>query len=151
MRGNSIVMNFLALICCVGIVAAAPLASDPPRKLIETYSYPTSWESDMAALDLLSNVLHENTDATGLVFVYGSNRELATNIDRRMRCFETYMTDRRGIPSNRIRILGVGYRQRATIELWVVPRGAEAPKPTPMLGREDVRPTRRGTRYRCDN
>jgi hypothetical protein len=132
------------------VVAAATIVSEP-RKLIDIYSYPTAWESDMGALDLLSNTLRDDTKASGVVFVYGSNGELATNVDRRIRCFETYMTDRRGIPSNRIRVLRGGYRQHAAIELWAVPSGGTAPKPTPTLGREDVKPAKRGTRYRCDN
>jgi hypothetical protein len=151
MRGNSIVMKFLASICWVMIVAGATLASDPPRKLIETRSYPTGWEADMGALDLLSNALQNEPGTTGIIFVYGANRELATNVQRRIRCFETYMTNRRGVPSNRIRVLHGGYRQHATIELWVVASGAEAPTPKPTLGREDVRPAKHGTRYRCDN
>ena len=151
MRGNSIVMKSLTSICWLVIAATFTLASDSPRKLVETLSYPTGWEADMGALDLLSKALEDEPGTTGIIFVYGANRELAVNVQRRIRCFETYMTDRRDIPSNRIRVLRGGYRQHATIELWVVPSGAEAPKPTPTLGREDVRPTKRGARYRCDN
>jgi hypothetical protein len=133
------------------IVAGATLASDPSRKLIETRSYPNSWEADMGALDLLAKTLQEESGATGVIFVYGSNREVYVNVDRRIRCFENYMTLRRGVPSARLRVMIGGYRKHATIELWVVPSGAESPKKTPTLGREDVRPTRRGPRYRCAN
>src|SRR5260370_23320434 len=151
MRGKSIVMSSLAVICWVVIAATVTLASDPPRKLVETRSYPNGWEADMGALDLLSKTLQDETGTTGVIFVYGSNRELASNVERRIRCYENYMTERRGIPSNRIRVLRGGYRQHATIELWVVPSGAQAPGKTPTLGREDVKPARRGTRYRCNN
>jgi hypothetical protein len=150
MRGNSILMKLLTSICWVVILTAVAVASDPPRKLIETRSYPNGWEADMGALDLLSKTLQDETGATGVIFVYGSNRELAENVDRRIRCFENYMTQRRGIPSDRIRVMIGGYRKHATIELWVVPTGAQAPKQTPTLGREDVRPARRGIRYRCN-
>ena len=151
MRGNSIVMKFLALACWVTIAAATAFATDPPRKLAETRSYPTGWEADMGALDLLSKALHDEPDTTGVIFVYGSNRELASNVDRRIRCFQTYMTDRRGVPANRIRVMRGCYRRHAIIELWAVSPGSEAPKPTPTLGREDVKPAKHGTRYRCDN
>jgi hypothetical protein len=151
MRGNSIVMKSLVVICWVVIAATVALASDSPRKLAETRSYPNGWEADMGALDLLSNALHDEPNATGVIFVYGSNRELAENVDRRMRCFENYLTHRRGIPSNRIRIMIAGYRKHAMIELWVVPAGAQPPQKSPTLGREDVKPAMRGTRYRCNN
>ena len=128
MRGNLIVMKFLALVCWVAIAAATTLASDPPRKLIETRSYPNGWEADMGALDLLAKTLQDEIGATGIIFVYGANREVAENVERRIRCFENYMIQRRGIPSNRIRVMIGGYRKHATIELWLVPSGAEAPK-----------------------
>ena len=151
MRGNSIVKRFLGCVCWLVIVASFMQASEPPRKLIDTRSSPTGWEADMGALDLLSNALHGEPTATGVIFVYGSNRELAENVDRRMHCFENYLTQRRGIPSNRIRVMIGGYRKHAMIELWVVPEGAQPPQKSPTLGREDVKPARRGTRYRCNN
>ncbi len=132
-------MKFLALVCWVTIAVAATPVSDPPRKLIETRSYPNGWEADMGALDFLAKTLQDEVVATGIIFVYGANREVAENVERRLHCFENYMTQRRGIPSNRIRVMTGGYRKHATIELWLVPSGAETPKKTPTLGREDVR------------
>ena len=146
-----IVMKVLVFICCVVVGAGVALASNPARKLVEIRSYPNAWESDMGALDLLANTLQDEVGATGIIFVYGANREFYQNIDRRIHCFENYMTQRRGIPADRVRVMVGGYRKHATIELWLVPSGAEVPKKTPTLGREDVRPAKRGTRYRCDN
>jgi hypothetical protein len=151
MRGNSIVMKSLAVICWVVIAATFTLAAEPPRRLAETRSYPNGWEADMGALDLLSTTLLDETGTTGVIFVYGSNRELAGNVERRIRCYENYLTERRGVPSPRIRVITGGYRQHAMIELWVVPSGAKPPDKTPTLGREDVKPARRGTKYRCNN
>ena len=65
MRGNSIVMKFLALACWVAITAVVTLASDPPRKIIEARSYAKGWEADMGALDLLAKTLQDETGTTG--------------------------------------------------------------------------------------
>jgi hypothetical protein len=151
MRGNVIVMKVLALICCAVVAAVVTLASEPARKLVEARSSPNGWESDMGYLDLLAKTIQDEDGAAGIIFVYGGNDEVAQNDDRRIRCFEEYMTQRRGIPADRIRVMVGGYREHATIELWLVPSGAELPKKTPTLGREDVRPKKRGTKYRCDN
>lgn len=104
----------------------------------------------MGALDLLSNALHDDTATTGIIFVYGAKRDRRGNVERRVTCMENYMIQRRGIPSNRIRVLQGGYRQHATIELWVVPSGLQAPKPTPTLRRDHVTLTKRGERYTCN-
>jgi hypothetical protein len=37
----------------------------------------------------------------------------------------------RGFPSRRIRTINGGYRDEPSLELWVVPKGSDAPKPTP--------------------
>ena len=132
------------------IATAATLLSDVPRKIVETRSYPTGWEADMGALDLLSKTLQEETGTTGVVFVYGAKRDLRKNVERRIQCMNDYVTHRRGIPSNRIRVLSGGYRKHATIELWVVPRDANAPTPTPTLRPKDVIFKRRGVPYGCN-
>lgn len=53
-----------------------------------------------------------------------SHRLIRTNVKRRIGCFTKYMTQRRGIPANRIRVMSGGYRKDVTIELRLVPNGA---------------------------
>jgi hypothetical protein len=71
MHGNSIVMKLIGLICLLAMATSGISATGIPRKLINERSYPNSWKADMSALDLLSNALHEDVNATGIVFVYG--------------------------------------------------------------------------------
>jgi hypothetical protein len=143
-------MKLIASICLAFVATSAILASGLPRKLLEKRSYDHGWESDMGALDLLSNTLHDETDTTGLILVYGAKRGLRGDVERRIGCMKNYMTQRRGIPSDRIRVLRGGYRQEATIELWVVPTGAAAPTATPTLRPRDIRFKKRGLKYTCD-
>ncbi len=44
---------------------------------------------------------------------------------------KNYLDNRGGIPPERIKAIFGGYRQDTAVELWIVPEGAEAPKPAP--------------------
>ena len=48
------------------------------------------------------------------------------------------LVNRYGIPADRIKIIFGGYRQFTTIDLWVVPPGAEQPIPTPDYEEADT-------------
>ena len=150
MRGNSIIVKSLAGSCFVLVVAAVAAASIDARKLWEGRSYTRGWEADMGVLDLLSNSLHEDASAAGVIFVYGAKRDARGNVERRVSCMEDYMVHRRGIPTHRIRVLRGGYREHASIELWVVPSGSQSPHPTPTLRRNEVTFAKRGPRYTCN-
>jgi hypothetical protein len=143
-------MKSVGLVCLLAVATLAVFASGVPRKLINERSYPNGWEADMGALDLLSNALDDDVDATGIVFVYGARRGLRSDVKQRITCMENYLTQRRGVPANRIRVLSGGHRAHTMIELWVVPRGANAPTATPTVQPNNVTFIKRGSRYRCD-
>ncbi|MCA1636719.1 MAG: hypothetical protein LC802_24410 [Acidobacteria bacterium] len=50
-----------------------------------------------------------------------------------------YLVDTRGFDANRLVIINGGYREKWMAELWIVPKGANPPKPTPTLQAKDVR------------
>lgn len=55
------------------------------------------------------------------------------------------------IPTARVRVYDGGFREKAAFEFWIVPDGAEAPRPTPTVDRREIvyprttTPTRRTT------
>jgi len=52
-----------------------------------------------------------------------------------------------GLPAARISASDGGFREQPAFEVWIVPDGAEAPRPTPTIDRKDiVYPTRTTTR-----
>ncbi len=53
-----------------------------------------------------------------------------------------YLSTNRGIGRDRLVIINGGYRESNSFELWLVPQGAEAPRPTPTVS-PDERRTRR--------
>lgn len=44
----------------------------------------------------------------------------------------------RGIPANRIGAVDGGFREQPAYELWIVPEGAEPPRPTPTIDRKEI-------------
>ena len=50
-----------------------------------------------------------------------------------------YLVDTRGFDANRIVVINGGYREEWMAELWIVPSGANPPKPTPTLEAKHIR------------
>ncbi len=48
------------------------------------------------------------------------------------------MTKWRGVPKDRFQLIDGGYDLGYRVEFWVLPIGAEPPKPSPTLERKDV-------------
>jgi hypothetical protein len=146
------VSRMLTLAVAIVLVAAnSTLAAGVARKLIEARTYDHGWEADMAALDLLSNALHEEAATTGYIIIYGARRGRRGEAERRMQCMRRYLIDRRGISASRMKVIHGGYRQSSMFELWVVPAGDPAPISTPTLGSKDANLRKGRIRYSCDN
>jgi hypothetical protein len=50
-----------------------------------------------------------------------------------------YLVDTRGVDAKRIVVINGGYREEWTAELWIVPKGATPPNPSPTLAAKDIR------------
>ena len=82
-------------------------------------------------LDLFYNKLLTLPDAQAYVIFYRSRRGAPTQNHSYAR---NYLEMRGGIPPERIKAIYGGYRQNPIMELWIVPKGAELPKPSPTYG-----------------
>jgi hypothetical protein len=73
-----------------------------------------------------NGLVHE-PDSRGFIIFYQSRRhpERWTYVTTRY-----YLIEVLGTPANRIEAIYGGYRNNATFELWLVPSGADVPKPT---------------------
>lgn len=120
------------------------------RKLIEVRQSDRSWESDMAALDLLSNELRSAVDSKGYIIIYGARLGRRGEVQKRMSCMKGYMLERRGFRADQITIVHGGFRVGAMMELWIVPQGACPPVLTPTVAPEDVRFLRGKAKYSCE-
>jgi hypothetical protein len=124
-------------------VGALPTLT-PPKRFDEFPSI--AHDDDKARLDNLAIELQNSPGTTGYVIAYAGRGSRAGEADRMGRRAVEYLTTARGISRERLVFVNGGYRESNSFELWVVPQGAEAPRPTPTLSPEQAAPTRRTRR-----
>jgi hypothetical protein len=112
----------------------------PPRRFDEFPS--VARDDDKARFDNLAIELQNNPGATGYVIAYAGRNSRAGEADRMTRRAAEYLSTTRGISRDRLVVINGGYRDSNSFELWLVPQGAEAPRPTPTVT-PDERRTRR--------
>lgn len=111
----------------------------PPKRFDEFPS--VAFDDDKARLDNLAIELQNNPGATGYVIAYAGRNRRAGEADRMTKRAADYLSTTRGISRDRIVVINGGYRDANTFELWLVPQGADPPRPTPT-----VNPNERRTR-----
>jgi hypothetical protein len=107
-------------------------------------------EDEKARLDNFAIHLQNEPEAIGYIIFY-EGRRYASCYNRRPQTprrgeaqaraarMKPYLTETRGLDAKRVIIINGGYRAEWTAELWIVPMGAEPPKPTPTLKAKDIR------------
>jgi len=101
----------------------------PPKRFDEFPSI--AFDDDKARLDNLAIELQNNPGSTGYIIAYAGRRSRAGEADRMGRRAVEYLTAQRGIDRSRLAFVNGGMRDSNTFELWLVPQGAEPPRPTP--------------------
>ena len=95
-------------------------------------------------LDALTKYLAQSPDNLLLIAYAGRNTERGFTQKWIKRIRDGIVTE---IPPGRVAIADGGYREEPVFEFWIVPAGAEMPRPTPTLKRSDiVTPTTRPAR-----
>src|SRR5215213_839025 len=120
-------------------VAALPNIA-PPKRFDEFPSI--ALDDDKARLDNLAIELQNSPGATGYIVAYAGRGSRAGEADRMGKRALDYLTTARGISRDRLVFVNGGYREANSFELWVVPQGADAPRPTPTLSPEQAAPRR---------
>lgn len=88
-------------------------------------------DDDKARFDNFAIELQNSPGATGYVIAYAGRSSRAGEADRMTRRALNYLTTTRGISRDRLVVINGGRRDSNTFELWVVPQGADPPRPTP--------------------
>lgn len=88
-------------------------------------------DDDKARLDNLAIELQNNPGATGYVIAYAGRNSRAGEADRMTKRAADYLTTTRGLSRDRLVFVNGGRRESNSFELWIVPQGAEPPRPTP--------------------
>jgi hypothetical protein len=130
---KSILVSFSLLLMMIGDSSAAVEA----RKIDEISNF--NWEDLMARLDFYAIELQTVPDSSGHLIIYNGRRSLRGEVQGWMDCVKNYLVESRGVDSNRILIVNSGYREKMTVEMWLVPRGETMPQATPTVKPGDVK------------
>jgi hypothetical protein len=100
----------------------------------------TSCEEEMAHLDNYAISLQVDPNLRGYIVVYGGRRGTRRRqMSARLYRIRRYLTTNRGIQARRIVTARGGFRERFTVELWLVPRGESIPATTSTVNPREVR------------
>jgi hypothetical protein len=120
---------------CSALQASASVKIIPPAmKFGEFGELPPKSVSEN--LDALANFLSQSQDTLYLIGYAGrkSERGFAFNSIRKMR--EELVAD--GIAPRRVVVIDGGFREEPLFDFWIVPQGAEPPRPSPTVNRNEI-------------
>ena len=132
-----ILKSILASLSLLLAMATASSATVESRKIDEISNF--NWEDLMARLDFYAIQLQTAPDSSGHLIIYDGQRSRRGEVQGWMDCVKNYLVERRGIDNNRIMIVNGGYREKLTVEMWLVPRGGNLPQATPTVKPKDVK------------
>ena len=104
-----------------------------PRPVARSFAeFPSvAFNEDKANFDNFAVALQEDPTATGYVIVYNGRRSRPARLNTLVSRSRDYVVNTRNIDRSRVVVVNGGTREVDTIELWIVPQGAQPPRPTP--------------------
>jgi hypothetical protein len=90
-----------------------------------------AFNEDKANFDNFAVALQEDPTATGYIIVYNGRRSRPARLNTLVNRSRDYVVNTRNIDRGRVVVMPGGTREVDTIELWIVPQGAQPPRPTP--------------------
>lgn len=99
-----------------------------------------TFDDQKARLDNLAVELQNDPTTTAYIIAYGGRTSPIGQVEVLMTRARNYLTNERAIDGSRLVIINGGFRETDTVELWLVPRGAAAPRATPTVQAGEVKP-----------
>ena len=124
----------------VSVVAALEKKIIVAREFDECNS--CKFDDQKARLDNLAVELQNDPSTRAYILAYGGRMSPLGQVEKLMSRSRDYLVTQRGIDASRIVVVNGGFREEDSVELWIVPSGAAAPKPTPTVQAGDVNPTK---------
>lgn len=121
------------------IVPRPPVARENPAREFDVCCT-CSYDDQKARLDNLAIELQNDPSTTAYVIAYSGRSSRGGTADRLLTRALDYLVQKRGVDQSRVVTVNGGYRQEDCVELWVVPRGAQPPQPTPTVQAGEARP-----------
>ena len=103
-----------------------------------------SYDDQKARLDNLAVELQNDPSTRAYILAYGGRMSPLGQVEKLMSRARDYLITQRGIDASRLVVVNGGFREEDSVELWIVPSGAAAPRATPTVQAGDVKsPVRR--------
>jgi hypothetical protein len=99
-----------------------------------------TFDDQKARLDNLAVELQNDPSVYAHIIAYGGRTSPVGQVNRLMTRARDYLVNERGIDNSRIVVVNGGYREGDSVELWIVPTGASAPRATPTVQAGDLKP-----------
>ena len=116
----------------------------PERKVIVAREFDEcdncTFDDQKARLDNLAVELQNDPSARAYIIAYGGRYSPLAQVEVLMKRARDYVVEQRGIDASRLTIVNGGFREADSVELWVVPSGAAAPRATPTVQAGEVKP-----------
>ena len=98
-----------------------------------------SYDDQKARLDNLAIELQNDPSTRAHIIAYGGRTSPLGQVEVLMKRARNYLISDRGIDDSRLTVVNGGFREKDSVELWVVPSGAAAPQATPTVQAGDVK------------
>jgi hypothetical protein len=82
----------------------------------------------LARLDLFAQELGKDERVSGYIVAYRREDQLPGSFLRYVHGYRDYLVNKRGIDPDRVSIIEAGTREKMVTELWLVPKGSNAPQ-----------------------
>lgn len=106
----------------------------PPAKVEEFGDLPVEKENERLAAFV--SALPQANDHI-VVFAYAGRNNVRGFSSNGLRRIKNQLAAS-GVPGDRISITDGGFREEPAYEIWLVPEGSEAPRPTPTVARKEI-------------
>ncbi|HET8781611.1 MAG TPA: hypothetical protein VFM63_04310 [Pyrinomonadaceae bacterium] len=102
-----------------------------------------TFDDQKARLDNLAVELQNDPSTRAYIIAYGGRNSPIAQVEVLMKRARDYIVEQRGIDASRLVMINGGFREGDSVELWIVPAGAEAPRATPTVQAGEVKPRKK--------
>lgn len=98
-----------------------------------------AFTAEKRRLDNFAIHIQKNPDAVGYLIVYAGRSAFVDEAEAWAKRAQAYLIKVRNVPSSRVVTIDGGYREKLTVELYLVPRDLAPPTAAPTVDRRDVK------------
>lgn len=132
------IINILAITTLIFLGSMFVYTQEKPKPtLVDSFNY-TNSEEGSVRIDNFRIQLQQSSQNAGLVIVYGGQRGKRGEVEAHIRGIKKAFA-LKGIDHERSPVINGGYREKLTIEFWIIPPGAETPLPSLTVEAKKVR------------